>query len=58
MSAHVLLILLNKLRKSNEMGGSQSILSLFTRLINPIILNQKFLSYDIKAFLVMYATLL
>ena len=38
MSAHVLLNLLNELRKSDKMRGLPSILSLFTtRLINSII---------------------
>ena len=38
MSAHVLLNLLNKLRKRDKMGGLPSILSLFrNRLVNSII---------------------
>ena len=34
MSAHVLLILLNKLRKRDKMQGLQSILSLFRNELN------------------------
>ena len=34
MSAHVLWNLLNKLRKSNEMQGLRSILSLFLKELN------------------------
>ena len=42
MSAHVLLNLLNKLRKSDQMQGLLSILSLFaTSLINSIIQEHK-----------------
>ena len=42
MSAHVLLNLLNKLRKRDKMRGLPSILSLFaTSLINSIILEHE-----------------
>ena len=53
MSAHVLLILLNELRKSDRMQGLPSILSLFRIKLNkfsntraPML--EFYLSYDIK----------
>ena len=48
MNAHVLLNLLNELRKRDKMQGFASILSLFpTSLINSII-QEHYLSYDMK----------
>ena len=49
MSAHVLLNLLNKLRKSNRMGGLPSILSLSCNSLNKFNMNVRiYLSHDIK----------
>ena len=48
MSAHVLLNLLNELGKSDEMRGLQSILSLFAMSLLNSIIQDSFLSNDIK----------
>ena len=49
MSAHVLLNLLNKLRKRDKMRGLPSILSLFRNEFNKYNTNIRFyLSHDIK----------
>ena len=59
-SAHVLVNLLNKLRKSDKMLGLQSILSIFCNKFNKFnnmgawMLDSILLSYDIKITLKLY----
>ena len=48
MSAHVLLILLNKLGKRDKMRGLVSILLLFRNKYNKFNTARVYLSYDIK----------
>ena len=51
MSAHVLLNLLNELRKSDKMRGLPSILSFFRNEFNKFKNVRFYLSYDIKILL-------
>ena len=51
MSAHVLLILLNKLKKRDKMRGLPSILSLFPNEFNKLINTGALYLYDIKIIL-------
>ena len=54
MSVHVLLNLLNKLRKRDKMQGLPSILSLFCNKFDKFNNTRVYLSYDIKTILKSY----